>query len=246
MSDYKEQLNGKDQLQQMGLEGNALYSIRASITEKIVGEYFSPDSNYPENPVAFLNEWLKEKKIGEYGELIVEGKNDYLIVSDGNPYRAEDILPAINKRVDDACDMLAKVMPTLQDAYLDKYMTSLFKDIKTDKELIAKTVEKLDEGIYATDLLQYVHEALREEKPDMSIEESYKQSMKILRLAEKEYYSMPIEEKSIVAEIYDNMKAVARDVKDIVHSLDKLKSKGVAILRSLGNDSKTKGSASSR
>ena len=52
-------------LQDFGLNTNQIEIIREILTEKVVGEYFSPDEYYPADPVEFLQAWEHEKDIGD-------------------------------------------------------------------------------------------------------------------------------------------------------------------------------------
>ncbi len=44
-------------LQDFGMNANQIEIIRDILTEKVVGEYFSPDEYYPTDPVEFLQAW---------------------------------------------------------------------------------------------------------------------------------------------------------------------------------------------
>lgn len=220
-------------LQDFGMNDNQIEIIREILTEKVVGEYFSPDEYYPADPVEFLQEWDREKDIGDFGELRIAGRDDYLIVSDENPYRAGEIMPEINARVEAAGEILCSVMPKLREMYIDDVD---FRDFQESNEKsIVKAMEMLEEGYYAADILTYVHKAVILDNPGMTAEEAFRKSTDILRFAEKAFYDEPINEPSLVAEFYETMKEAMLDFREMVQSLDGIKAKGrEALQRFLG------------
>ena len=221
------------ELRDFGMNDNQIEIIREILTEKVVGEYFSPDEYYPADPVEFLQAWEHEKDIGDFGELRIAGRDDYLIVADENPYRAGEIMPEINARVEAAGEMLCSVMPKLREMYIDAVDFRDFQE--SDEKAIVKAMEMLEDGYYAADILTYVHKAVILDNPDMPAEEVFQKSTDILRFAEKAFYDEPIKEPSLVAEFYETMKEAMLDFREMVQSLDGIKAKGrEALQRFLG------------
>lgn len=220
-------------LQDFGMNDDQIEIIREILTEKVVGEYFSPDEYYPADPVEFLQAWEHEMDIGDFGELRIAGRDDYLIVSDENPYRAGEIMPEINARVEAAGEILCSVMPKLREMYIDDVDFRDFQE--ANEKSIVKAMEMLEEGYYAADILTYVHKAVILDNPGMTAEEAFRKSTDILRFAEKAFYDEPINEPSLVAEFYETMKEAMLDFREMVQSLDGIKAQGrEALQRFLG------------
>lgn len=216
-------------LQDFGMNANQIEIIRDILTEKVVGEYFSPDEYYPTDPVEFLQAWEHEKDIGDFGELRIAGRDDYLIVADENPYRAGEIMPEIHARVEAAGEMLCSVMPKLKEMYIEAVELKDFQE--SDEKAISKAMDMLEEGYYAADILNYVHKAVTLDNPDMTATEIFQKSTDILRFAEKAFYDEPISEPSLVAEFYETMKDAMMDFREMVQSLDGIKAKGKDVLQ---------------
>lgn len=232
-------------LEKMGLNENQIKVISDILQEKAVGEYFSPDEHYPANPVAFLAEWAKEKKTGSFGELRIDGLDNYLVVADENPDMPEAIIPSINSRVESAGEMLCSVLVTLEELRKEDIDLKDFQE--ADDRTIDKALDMLEGGYYAADIFTYIHEASRKANPGISLDESVRKSVSLLRCAEELFYDEPIQEYSVAEEFYAMMKQTIADFKEMVHSFDNVKAKGRELLKVFGNGrSEEKGRSNSR
>lgn len=232
-------------LEKMGLNDNQIKVISDILQEKAVGEYFSPDEHYPANPVEFLAEWAKEKKSGSFGELRIDGLDNYLVVADENPDLPEAIIPSINSRVESAGEMLCSVLVTLEELRKEDIDLKDFQE--ADDRTIDKALDMLEGGYYAADIFTYIHEASRKANPGISLDESVRKSVSLLRCAEELFYDEPIQEYSVAEEFYAMMKQTIADFKEMVHSFDNVKAKGRELLKVFGNGrSEEKGRSNSR
>lgn len=232
-------------LEKMGLNENQIKVISDILQEKAVGEYFSPDEQYPANPVEFLAEWAKEKKIGSLGELKIDGRDTYLVVADENPDMPEAIISSINSRVESAGEMLCSVLAALEELRKENVSVEDFQE--ADDKTLDKALDMLEEGYYAADIFTYIHEASRKENPGISLDDRVRKSISLLRCAEKSFYDEPIQEYSVAEAFYAMMKQTIADFKEMIHSFDNVKAKGRELLKAFGNGrSEEKGRSNSR
>lgn len=225
----------QNELVAAGLSQQQITIIENTTLERVMGDYFTSDEHYPLAPVEFLKEWEQDKLVLNGNELHIKDlPNSYLTMVDevAEQYNLypERIIDAIHRDVGKYIRNLVALMPTINPEYLpDNKMLDTNSQEKVDR-----AVEMLDEDYYAADILKDIHNAVVADNPEMDLNEQLEKSISILHMAEDKFYNQPLTPKSMVHEMYKDMKATMNDFKDMMHSINKLTNKGKAIaLKSL-------------
>lgn len=214
--------NYREQFRLHGINDIHAKQIENMVLSKVIDKYFSPDENYPTNPVAFYKEWQKERLLGSYNyELRIAGRKDYLIAADGKKVQPETIIAEIRQEVAASMSMILGALPTIRDAYTE--VINLKKFTVSDEMAVNKATEMLHEGYYAADIFSCTNDALRVRHPDMRLEERVDKSVRILQQAEDRFYNSNISANSLALEFYNSMKGSVKKMETLRNFTNSMK-----------------------
>lgn len=213
---------------------------KASLEKAIVNNILPPDEHYPKELVNFFEEWEQKGEKIEGNKLVIDDTDKWLYYKGYDPGNARG---CIRQEAEAYINRILSVMPILHQA--DVVKERLDFTISEHRE-IDKAVEYFNENYLAADIFKNINDSMACSNPDMNAEDRIERGIDILRTAEEEYYNQPIDERTLIQEIHEEMRATMTDFKEMMAAINKITEKGKAAIQKVLHNEKAEKNNKSR